>query len=71
MLILKTQGFNTTIMIRSHNGTIPSLPQLGSALSLEIQVPKLKLPRNPKRPDGTPQFIIDATVSKDCCHVTH
>ena len=67
-------GFNTTLTLKTHNGTIPSQPSLGKALSLfeiEIPTPRLQPPKNPNHPDGdngddrdanAPHFIDDATV---------
>lgn len=40
-------GYNTTVTIRTHRGTIPSLPLLGEALSrvdLTVPAPRLRLP---------------------------
>lgn len=61
--------------LKTHNGTIPSQPSLGEALSsleIEIPTPKLTPPKNPNRPDDgddnddeddkAPRFIDDATV---------
>jgi len=65
-------GFNTTLTLKTHNGTIPSQPGLGEALSslkIEIPTPKLTPPKNPNHPDDdddeddkAPHFIDDATV---------
>ncbi|MCJ1475236.1 hypothetical protein MMC13_003898 [Lambiella insularis] len=66
-------GYNTTLTLRTHEGTIPTQPKLGAALSsieLEIPTPKLDTPKNPNRPDGdsderdenAPRFIDDATM---------
>ena len=71
--ILIVIGYNTSLTLRTHSGTIPSQPRLGSALSLiEVQIPtpKLKQPKNPNHPDEddedrdekAPRFIDDATV---------
>ncbi|MCJ1352070.1 MAG: hypothetical protein MMC33_002054 [Icmadophila ericetorum] len=68
-------GYNTTITIRTHEGTIPNNPRLGAALStihLEVPTPELKVPKNPNHPDDSddddgqkekkgPRFIDDAT----------
>ncbi|KLJ13526.1 hypothetical protein EMPG_11520 [Blastomyces silverae] len=61
-------GFNTSIALRPHQHTIPTLPKLGlalSALELEIPIPKLRAPgdddRNPGD-DGQTHFIKDATL---------
>ncbi|KAI9701591.1 MAG: hypothetical protein M1836_001647 [Candelina mexicana] len=66
---LKPQaGFNTTLTLKTHNGTIPSQPSLGNALSsleIEIPTPKLSTPRKPSPggdDDKGPKFIEDATV---------
>lgn len=67
--ILRTlTGYNTTLTLKTHNGTIPSQPSLGEALSaLEIEIPTPKL-RTPGAPDlggdkeKGPKFIEDATV---------
>ena len=64
-------GYNTTLTLRTHNGTVPSIPIIGAALSnfsVNIPTPRLKSPRNPNRPDDDPEnnggkFIDDATVS--------
>lgn len=64
-------GFNTTVTIRTHNGTIPALPRLGSALNkieIDMPTPKLTPPKSPNHPDDPhdedePRFIDDATVS--------
>ncbi|MCJ1231953.1 hypothetical protein MMC12_008633, partial [Toensbergia leucococca] len=69
-------GFNTTLTLQTHAGTIPSQPHLGRALSslnLQIPTPKLHPPPNPNRDpnddndpnnndDGPPRFIDDATM---------
>jgi len=66
-------GFNTTLTLKTHNGTIPSQPSLGQALSsfeVEIPTPRLKPPKNPNhrddddddRDENAPHFIDDATV---------
>ncbi|KAI9850076.1 MAG: hypothetical protein M1838_006088 [Thelocarpon superellum] len=71
-------GWNTTLVLQTYEGSIPSQPSLGKALSaLEIELPAPRL-RPPKRPgdgdgdgdgddeddgtDGAPQFIEDATM---------
>ncbi|KAL9099107.1 MAG: hypothetical protein Q9163_005348 [Psora crenata] len=64
-------GFNTTLTLRTHAGTIPNQPALGLALSnfsLEIPTPSLHAPKNPNpsRPEkdrdpSAPKFIDDAT----------
>ncbi|PGH03785.1 hypothetical protein AJ79_07261 [Helicocarpus griseus UAMH5409] len=61
-------GLNTSIVLKSHKGMLPSLPKLGSALSkleLDIPVPKLRAPGNgDQNPggDGQSHFIKDATL---------
>ncbi|KAA8649121.1 hypothetical protein EYZ11_000666 [Aspergillus tanneri] len=61
-------GSNATVTVQSHNGTIPSLPQLGQALSrlgFDFQVPKVPVRRAPgKEPDDDegPGFVQDATL---------
>ncbi|KKZ65172.1 hypothetical protein EMCG_08992 [[Emmonsia] crescens] len=61
-------GFNTSVALRPHKDTFPTLPKLGLALStleLDIPVPKLRAPgdddRNPGD-DGQSHFIKDATL---------
>lgn len=66
-------GYNTTVTVRTHRGSIPSLPQLGEALSrlnLTLPAPRLRLPGSddgpPDGPDpdddnGQAHFIRDAT----------
>ena len=67
-------GYNTTLTLKTHNGTIPAQPRLGRALSnleVVIDTPKLSLPGFPGHGgrDGDsdhnnqgPHFIRDATV---------
>ncbi|KAK3985795.1 hypothetical protein QBC44DRAFT_345051 [Cladorrhinum sp. PSN332] len=55
-------GFNTTITVRTYNGSIPSQPDLGQALSrlnLTIAAPRLQLPGNDE--DEKSHFLRDAT----------
>ncbi|KAK4166193.1 hypothetical protein QBC43DRAFT_206527 [Cladorrhinum sp. PSN259] len=55
-------GFNTTITIRTYNGSFPSQPSLGKALSrmnLTIAAPKLHLPGKDK--DEQSHFLREAT----------
>ena len=69
---LTSSGFNTTLTLKTHNGTIPTQPRLGAALSgldIEIPTPRLTPPKNPNHPDDdddgdekSPHFIDDATV---------
>ncbi|CAI7564563.1 unnamed protein product [Penicillium glandicola] len=59
-------GFNTTITIKSHRNTIPSLPGLGEALSvlnITVPVPQISIPGSPGSDDEErkPHFIQDAT----------
>ncbi|CAD6575067.1 MAG: hypothetical protein ASARMPRED_007042 [Alectoria sarmentosa] len=67
-------GFNTSLTLATHAGTIPHQPNLGkalSSLSIDIPTPKLTPPKNPNRdPDdeddddrdpNAPKFIDDAT----------
>ena len=65
-------GWNTTLTLRTHSGTIPSQPALGRALSkfeIELATPRLHAPSpgNPEDP-GSPangsdtHFIKDATM---------
>ncbi|KAF7521373.1 hypothetical protein PCG10_008309, partial [Penicillium crustosum] len=59
-------GLNTTITIKSHRNTIPSLPGLGEALSvlnITVPVPRISVPGSPGSDDGDrkPRFIHDAT----------
>ncbi|KAK4119990.1 hypothetical protein N657DRAFT_666376 [Parathielavia appendiculata] len=56
-------GYNTTVTIRTHSGTIPSLPLLGRALSrfnFTLPAPRLRLPGDDDDDDET-RFIRDAT----------
>ncbi|KAH0543844.1 hypothetical protein FGG08_001883 [Glutinoglossum americanum] len=66
-------GRNTTLIVKTHNGTFPSQPSLGAALSsleVELPAPKLSPPKIPNDGDGDggddeddrPHFIKDATV---------
>lgn len=64
-------GFNTSVTIRTHRGTIPALPLIGEALArlnLTLPTPRLRLPggdgdeeEDPDKGDGRPHFIRDAT----------
>ncbi|KUM65364.1 hypothetical protein ACN42_g1706 [Penicillium freii] len=59
-------SLNTTITIKSHRNTIPSLPGLGEALSvlnITVPVPRIYIPGEPGSDDGDqkPRFIHDAT----------
>ncbi|MCJ1307456.1 hypothetical protein MMC25_001102 [Agyrium rufum] len=65
-------GYNTSLTLRTHNGTIPTLPRLGKALSvfkIDIPTPHLETPKNPNHPDDdeddrdekAPRFLDDAT----------
>jgi hypothetical protein len=54
-------GLNTTLTIKAHNGTIPSQPILGEALSkFEIHIPTPRLSTPDEGSDG-PHFIRYAT----------
>ncbi|CAP99128.1 Pc22g18400 [Penicillium rubens Wisconsin 54-1255] len=56
-------SFNTTITIKSHRNTIPSLPDLGEALSIlniTVPVPRISVPGSDDK-DTKPHFIQDAT----------
>lgn len=66
-------GFNTTITASTHEGTIPSQPKLGRALStftFEIPTPRLSVPPSAGQPsdpddaepDGDMHFISDAVM---------
>ncbi|KAI9785720.1 MAG: hypothetical protein M1839_008737 [Geoglossum umbratile] len=64
-------GKNTTLVLKTHNGTIPSQPSLGAALSsleIELPTPKFSTPKTPDDggdgdgDDDGPHFIKDATV---------
>ncbi|TQV91477.1 pre-rRNA processing protein [Cordyceps javanica] len=58
-------GKNTSVSIRSHRGSLPSLPDLGEALSrinLTLPTPRLELPGDDSKHnnDSLPGFIRDA-----------
>lgn len=63
-------GYNTTLTIATHNGTIPSQPALGFALSgfkIELPTPRLRSPKNPDGDDDGdeddgPHFIKETTM---------
>ncbi|KAI9829007.1 MAG: hypothetical protein M1832_000030 [Thelocarpon impressellum] len=64
-------GWNTTISLKTHEGSIPSQPALGRALSMfevELATPRIKYPGAPDKGDGEdggedgPHFIEDATL---------
>ena len=63
-------GWNTTLVLQTHNGSIPTQPTLGKALSrfaIEIPTPKLSVPSpsdpdDPAREDNGTHFIKDATM---------
>lgn len=67
-------GYNTTLTLKTHEGSIPSQPALGKALSnleIVIDTPKLFPARPPgdgdgdgdsDQNDGGPHFVRDATV---------
>ncbi|KAL2135641.1 hypothetical protein VTI74DRAFT_7591 [Chaetomium olivicolor] len=60
-------GYNTTVTVRTHRDSIPSLPHLGetlSHLSLTLPAPRIHVPADPSDPDDPddrPRFIRDAT----------
>ncbi|AEO71622.1 a551c57f-a62b-414d-9d7e-566b1074c519 [Thermothielavioides terrestris] len=65
-------GYNTTVTVRTHRGSVPSLPHLGEALSrlnLTLPAPRLRLPGSDHDgesgdgddDDGQARFIRDAT----------
>lgn len=65
-------GFNTTMTVMTHSGSIPSLPQLGEALSnfkIDMPAPRLSMPRDEDDDDDDddnsgddgPHLIKDAT----------
>lgn len=67
--LITVAGYNTTVTVRTHEGTIPGLPKLGKALSklgLEVQIPRVPVPHAPGTgddPDDDPKgFIQGATV---------
>lgn len=56
-------GKNTSITVRSHRGSIPSLPALGEALSridFTFPTPRLELPGDDRRNGSSSGFIQDA-----------
>jgi len=67
-------GWNTTLTIQAHEGTIPSRPELGRALSkvnITLPIPHVNFPKDPNDPDGGdddddddkgPKFIKSATM---------
>lgn len=68
-------GYNTTLTLQTHNGSIPTLPGLGRALSrFEVKMPTPSLRSEPAPGDGddddpgkepgkkSPHFIEDATM---------
>ncbi|KAE9989379.1 hypothetical protein EG327_002813 [Venturia inaequalis] len=68
-------GYNTTISLRTHKGTLPSQPALGKALSgftITIPTPRMHSPKPPADGDGPenppeedagkPHFIQEATM---------
>jgi hypothetical protein len=61
-------GANTTVTIKTHEGTFPTLPDLGKALSVllfDLPVPHMSIPRAPGDDDDDdkpPKFIQEATV---------
>jgi hypothetical protein len=64
---IKDPGLSTTIAVKTHRNTIPSLPHLGEALSvlnITVPVPQISIPGSPAGGDGDRKthFIQDATV---------
>jgi hypothetical protein len=68
-------GYNTTISLRTHKGTLPSQPALGKALeafTITIPTPRMHYPKPPADDDdpenppdedeGKPHFIQEATM---------
>lgn len=61
-------GLNTTVTIKTHQGTIPSLPKIGqglSAIPIDVPVPRLSTPGSPDNGDedeNNSHFILDSTV---------
>lgn len=58
-------GYNTTVTIKPHQGTIPALPKLGEAMSklaFDMQVPNVPVPRSHEDTDGDgkPHFVQSA-----------
>lgn len=69
-------GYNTTLTLRTHEGSIPLQPALGRALqkfSVEMPTPSLGGPPQDGDDDDDngsgkkPHFIKDATVSRRTC----
>ena len=61
-------GLNTTVSIKAHRGTFPSLPHIGEGLSkleLGFQIPKVPVPRSPERRPGDdgPHFVQSTTYA--------
>lgn len=56
-------GFNTSFTLRTHSGSLPSLPKLGKALSqFEVEVPTPRLGGGGGKGEGKPHFIKGATM---------
>lgn len=58
-------GYNTSLTLQAHNGTIPSQPALGALLSnfpITLPAPHLSTPKNPDNEDGDPD---DGDEDKD------
>ncbi|GIC91202.1 uncharacterized protein Aud_007644 [Aspergillus udagawae] len=61
-------GSNITVTVQGHEGTIPTLPEFGRALSklgFEFQLPRISIPGPPKAPNGDngdTRFIQEATL---------
>ena len=66
VLLTHNTGLNTTVALKTHRETIPSLPHLGEALSvlnITVPVPQINSPASPGSGDESkPHFIQDATV---------
>lgn len=75
LLLILVAGLNTTVAIQSHRKSIPSLPDLGEALSvlnITVPVPRMNIPGSPGSGDEDfkPHFIQDATVSRSLPQVS-
>ncbi|KAJ5149505.1 hypothetical protein N7448_001083 [Penicillium atrosanguineum] len=61
-------GSNTSVTIKTHEGTFPSLPNIGrglSAVPIDVPVPRLSTPGSPgdgDEEDRGPNFIQDSTI---------
>ena len=62
-------GYNVTLTLQTHRGTVPNQPALGEALSqfpIDIPAPSLHTPKDPSKPGrdhdpDAPTFIDDTT----------